>query len=53
MFTDVETLNATVPAGLDPGSYSLYVLNPAGGAGVLPNAIYVTTDLLPVIPRGK
>ena len=39
------TLTATVPWGLDPGVYTLTVVNPDGGTGSITNAFTVTQGL--------
>ena len=39
---DSTTLTATVPWGMDPGTYDLTVTNPDGGSGSLPGAFTVT-----------
>ncbi len=39
------TLSATVPWGMDPGVYTLTVVNPAGETGSLPNAFTVTQGI--------
>ncbi len=38
-------LTATVPWGLDPGTYTLTVENPGGESGMLPNAFTVTQGI--------
>ena len=44
-FVDSATLTATVPWGMDPGSYALTVTNPDGGSASLPAAFTVTQGL--------
>jgi len=39
------TLSTTVPWGLDPGVYTLTVVNPDGGTGSLPNGFTVTQGI--------
>ena len=39
------TLTATVPWGLDPGVYTVTVVNPGGESGMLPNAFTVTQGI--------
>ena len=38
-------LEATVPWGMNPGVYDLWVFNPGGGSGELPNAFTVTQGI--------
>ena len=45
------TLTATVPWGMDPGAYTLTVVNPDGGSVTLPSAFTVTSGHRPVEPR--
>jgi photosystem II stability/assembly factor-like uncharacterized protein len=42
---DSTTLTATVPWGMDPGSYALTVANPDGGSAGLPAAFTVTQGI--------
>ena len=44
-FVDSATLTATVPWGMDPGSYALSVTNPDGGSASLPAAFTVTQGI--------
>ena len=44
-FVDSSTLTATVPWGMDPGTYALTVTNPDGGSATLPAAFTVTPGL--------
>ena len=44
-FVDSGTLTATVPWGMDPGSYALTVTNPDGGSAGLPAAFTVTQGI--------
>ncbi len=44
-FVDSATLTATVPWGMDPGSYELSVTNPGGGSASLPAAFTVTQGI--------
>lgn len=49
---DEHTLQATIPAGLEPGRYHLWVTNPGGQASVLANAILAGTEIfLPQVTR--
>lgn len=41
-FVDSEHLSATISAGAAPGVYDLYVINPDGSAGLLPNALTIS-----------
>ena len=44
-FVDSTTLTATVPWGMNPGSYALTVINPDGGSASLPAAFTVTQGI--------
>jgi hypothetical protein len=44
-FVNSTTLTATVPWGVDPGSYALTVTNPDGGSSTLPGAFTVGADI--------
>jgi photosystem II stability/assembly factor-like uncharacterized protein len=44
-WVNATTLTATVPWGIDPGSYPLTVTNPDGGTATLPNAFTVTQGI--------
>jgi Sortilin, neurotensin receptor 3,/IPT/TIG domain len=44
-FVNSTTLTATVPWGLNPGSYPLTVVNPDGGTGTLTGAFSVTPGI--------
>ncbi len=44
-WVSAERLTATVPWGLDPGTYTLTVENPGGESGMLPNAFTVTQGI--------
>ena len=39
---DYETLNATIPSGLETGGYDLLIVGPTGRQGTLPDAFTVT-----------
>ncbi len=45
IWVSTTTLSATVPWGLEPGVYTLTVVNPDGGMGSLPNAFTVTQGI--------
>jgi photosystem II stability/assembly factor-like uncharacterized protein len=44
-WVDSATLGAIVPWGLVPGVYTLTVVNPNGGTGLLPNAFTITQGI--------
>jgi hypothetical protein len=44
---DTTTLEATVPANMDPGTYDLTVVNPGGRSGTLANAFTVDQPTAP------
>lgn len=52
-FVDSTHINATVPAGLPVGSYTLVVTNPNGLSGQLTNAYTVLSALHDLLPRAQ
>jgi hypothetical protein len=41
-FTNSTTVTATIPSGITAGTYFIYIYNPDGSSGFLPNGLTIT-----------